>query len=1437
ALLIHTADECGSAPGPDYRFGWGLMNTQKAVEFLSNADSRNWFVSRDSINSGTQRGYSFEHDGAGGIKVTIAWTDSPGNVCPPPTDDWWVCDNRMLVNDLDLRLVRLSDNTEYLPWRLNPSSPSSPATRGDNDRDNVEQVYIPDLPAGEYAIVISHKGNLQGGKQIFSIMLSGLGDASSTAACDQAIDIQCGQTLEGATAGSAQAVLECGTDLNTAPGQWFRFTGNGATVTASTCSPDTDYDTKLAVFSGSCDNLICEAGVDDDNEECSIDGLLSTIEFFAESGTEYFIYVTGYGDNSGSFALSLDCPPACLPPSGLAAADVGHAHCILGWDASADADLYQLQIRRLPNGGWHEFDEYENQGILFGNLTPDSDYEVQVRNQCGGESSGWSPSIFFTTLGEGNPYCFSYGISWDYWIDRFVFAGLDNDSGTDYGYNDFSSQLVAEVAAGEAYSLSLYPGQRTSAPNVNPARWQIWIDWNQDNTFSDTDEVFHSSITNSQTIATSTKNIPSDVSSGEYRMRVSYRAEPNNSPFPTPCLTGGNMEVEDYTIRVVEGAQPPTAAFTASSLCGQAPLTVSFTDNSTNSPSSWQWNFGNGQSSTQQNPTVAYNTPGIYNISLTAGNAGGSDTEVRNAYITVVAPVSVNAPSGATACLGEPLTLTASGASTYSWTGPGLNNTSGATVQAAPSQAGTYTYQVTGTTNGCSAQPASINLTFSAPPQVSITPGATTACLGEPVTLAASGASSYTWTGPGLNATTGAVVHATPTQAGSHTYQATGASGNCTAQPVSVTVNFTAAPQTSVTASATTACLGETVTLAATGASSYTWTGPGLNATSGAVVQATPTQAGSHTYQAVGASGNCTAQPVSVTINFTPTLQAGVTANAANACVGEPITLTATGASSYTWTGPGLNATTGAVVQAAPAQAGSFTYQVVGASGNCSSPPASITVQFSARPVVEAMAGAGQICQGGSVLLTASGAATYSWQGPGLSASTGSSVSATPTTPGVQTYQVIGSNNGCSAAPVSVSVEVLSTPLVSISAGATASCLGQPVMLTASGATEYSWTGTGLSSTAGAVVEASPQQAGSYTYQVIGSNGACSSAPQTISLQFSSLPQVSLSASAASLCEGQSLTLTANGANTYSWEGPGIAGSVGNTVITTPPAAGAVLYQVTGNTNGCSGTPASIEVDVLPIPVLSAQASADPACLGDTLALSATGASQYFWNGPGLLSFSGPSVRALPGQAGQVVYQLSGGANGCQADPVSLGVTVLHNPLSVEVEVGDCTEESIIFQANVINGGAQPNILWYLNGHSVWSGPAYTLFGPETGDEVFCEVAAVNPPACTSPLMMQSEVVTVDCLTPATEIHELEEIRLFPNPNPGQFTLELHARQAFQGRITIFNSQGQHLLSQRLEAQPGEQRIAMSMPGAAAGLYHLAVASPEGVKVVKFVVE
>jgi PKD repeat protein len=86
------------------------------------------------------------------------------------------------------------------------------------------------------------------------------------------------------------------------------------------------------------------------------------------------------------------------------------------------------------------------------------------------------------------------------------------------------------------------------------------------------------------------------------------------------------------------GGTAPTAQFSGTPTSGQAPLAVQFTDSSTGSPTSWSWDFGDGGTSNAQNPSHTYASAGVYDVTLTATNASGSDVETKTGYITVTEP-------------------------------------------------------------------------------------------------------------------------------------------------------------------------------------------------------------------------------------------------------------------------------------------------------------------------------------------------------------------------------------------------------------------------------------------------------------------------------------------------------------------------------------------------------------------------------------------------------------------------------------------------------------------------------------------------------------------------------------------------------------------------------------------------------------------------------
>ena len=178
-LLIHSAQEAGSFPGPDAWFGWGFADAKKGAELLVDKSNEKIIFEDKVLNDQASDKIYVESNGSDPLKVSISWIDpSYKNFQKNSTDNY---NNRSskLVNDLDLRIVNISTNEIFYPWKLNINNPLAAATQGDNLVDNVEQVLIDNPTAGIYRIEVSHKGNLmnnEGNKansQNYSIIATG----------------------------------------------------------------------------------------------------------------------------------------------------------------------------------------------------------------------------------------------------------------------------------------------------------------------------------------------------------------------------------------------------------------------------------------------------------------------------------------------------------------------------------------------------------------------------------------------------------------------------------------------------------------------------------------------------------------------------------------------------------------------------------------------------------------------------------------------------------------------------------------------------------------------------------------------------------------------------------------------------------------------------------------------------------------------------------------------------------------------------------------------------------------------------------------------------------------------------------------------------------------------------------------------------------------
>jgi hypothetical protein len=176
-LTIHAADEAGPHPGPDYMFGWGLVNAERAANIILE-DAQQNSIDEITLANGGEWTRNVSVSGGNPFFVTICWTDPPGNIPPASLNPR----NPVIKNDLDLKIVS-EGGAIYYPYRLDPDNPSAPATTlTKNYVDNVEKIYIADPAPGTYTIVVDHEGTLTA-SQVFSIIISGIDEYTGVPQC------------------------------------------------------------------------------------------------------------------------------------------------------------------------------------------------------------------------------------------------------------------------------------------------------------------------------------------------------------------------------------------------------------------------------------------------------------------------------------------------------------------------------------------------------------------------------------------------------------------------------------------------------------------------------------------------------------------------------------------------------------------------------------------------------------------------------------------------------------------------------------------------------------------------------------------------------------------------------------------------------------------------------------------------------------------------------------------------------------------------------------------------------------------------------------------------------------------------------------------------------------------------------------------------------
>ncbi|MBA2611873.1 MAG: gliding motility-associated C-terminal domain-containing protein [Bacteroidetes bacterium] len=681
-------------------------------------------------------------------------------------------------------------------------------------------------------------------------------------------------------------------------------------------------------------------------------------------------------------------------------------------------------------------------------------------------------------------------------------------------------------------------------------------------------------------VATSTLGPLSYSWAGPGIISVTSNTANVNAPGVYTCTlsttTGCPIRSSIANFTVYGGSVPtPTITLTNSLSCTNPTATLTVAPNS--GTNTYLWGGAGPILPSFTGTFIIVNTGGTYSVTVTNTVTGCSNTQTINVSSSIPA-FSVTAAASATQiCLpSAAITLTANGATNYTWTpiGSTIPGT-GSVVAANPTI--TTTYSVTGVTGICSGT-AVINVSVNSTPTI-IVSGSATVCAGSSTTLSASGAGSYTWLPGNL---TGSTVTVSPIATTNYTI--IGANGVCTSS-----VNFVLAtipvPTITPSASPTIICQGGTSTLSAIGALTYTWQPVNLT---GASVTVSPLTTTIYTVSGTNLLGCSSSATVQLVVN-NPTIV--VSPLSGTLCSGQSATLSASGATSYTWN-PGAFTTSSIVVSPTV----NTTYTLTSVNGVCTSTTA-IPILVSPTPTINASANPTAICVGGTATLTGSGGLTYTWNpGPLV----GSNVTVSPLVN--TTYTVAGTTiNGCTSTKT-VSLLVNPNPTITAISNPTNICNGSPALLTANGANTYTW--APVSSNSNTLV-VTPSL--STTYSVSGTNSLGCVSSQTVSVAVTPLPTLTITGNPNPICRGNFSNLTGSGATSYTW----LPGGANTPSIVVSPTA-TTVYTLVGMSGNCSSSKTYTLV-VLPRPNITITALPPVICSGNPAVLLALGGISYTW--------------------------------------------------------------------------------------------------------------------------------------------------------------------------------------------------------------------------------
>jgi gliding motility-associated-like protein len=568
-------------------------------------------------------------------------------------------------------------------------------------------------------------------------------------------------------------------------------------------------------------------------------------------------------------------------------------------------------------------------------------------------------------------------------------------------------------------------------------------------------------------------------------------------------------------------------------------------------------------------------------------------------------------------CQGDSISISSTGASTYKWLpGKYLNDSTSSSVIATPDT--TIQYRVVGfNAYGCS-DTLSAKVQVKESPKVIVSDKVQHICAGDTAEITASGAKYYNWyPSTGLSNSSLPKVKANPNT--TTIYTVVGTNQNGCKDSVLTKIGVHAYPNININPTNSQVCPNDSVVLTAIGASTYTWyPSTYLDTNRGNSVVSKPDT--SVSYRIIGKSNYGCSDTVYTSLEVSPI--SVITSSKTIVCEGDTVFLSAytnTNNVSFLWSNGSTNGQT-FINPTHDTTIHLLTTNAIGCYNDTS-----VFIEVEQNPVVSVSSDNNFICKGDFANLHATGAILYRWSSDSNNVVLhGSDVSVYQNT--ANTYHVIGSTLlGCKDT-ASISVGINPAPTVSVSPNFSHICSGSSQLLTASGASNYSWyPNIGISTNQGDSVIVIPNTNMSYMVVGVDSNGC----KDTAYANFVTWSPASISPSNPHLCYGDSVELksiTQNQVYSYQWS----TGDTSSKVNVSPTQSTTYKVTITYG-SGCSKV-SNVNVIVHKDSSVIAQVITPQVCHGDTATLKAVNGVSFTWQGNGVINANDSVMQAKPSQ-------------------------------------------------------------------------------------------------------------------------------------------------------------------------------------------------------------